>query len=236
MDSCRPAASAGANFSKEVITRCDDEKALKEAFANAKEHLSEKVVVERFLSVDRELSAYGVAYQGEAFIPAFISTISGGFGTHKGITAEGAVHPSEELGELKEQLENLVSESGLNGLFCIDLLKSNGTVYFSEMNLRPGASEYAVAMAGANLPEMLLKAYEGEADFRAEVHLVRFINENVILDSFRGGHISWLSMQRALKSDSIHFVKSESDPGPWREFRKLQIKKTVALLVKGPHD
>lgn len=232
----KPSASALAKSSKEAIVRCEDENALKDAFENARNHSSDRVVVERFLFVEQELSAYGVAYQGQAYIPAFISMSSGGFGPHRGITAEGNVHPSEELGGLKNKLEAFVSESGLNGLFCLDLLKSDGTVYFSEMNLRPGASEYAVTMAGANLPAMLLKAYEGDIDFCGEIHPISFVNEKVVLDSWRGGHISLREMLRALNSNAVHFVKSDSDPGPWRAFRKLLIRKAAGILIKGPQD
>ena len=232
----KPSASAFAMASKAAITRCDNRDALKKALEAAKEHCAENVVVERYINIDRELSAYGVAFEGKVTIPAYIVAITSGFGPHKGIAAEGEARPIEELGDLKSKLEEFVRRSGLNGLFCIDLLESGDTIYFSEMNLRAGASEYAVTAAGANLPGILIDAYDNRAEYSTEVRPVRFVNEKVVLDSYRGGHISWKEFLAALRNNEVGFVKNEQDPEPWKQFLKLLVRKMAARLIKGPQD
>ncbi len=234
----KPARSAEAYGSKQLITPCKDADELEEKMILAREAASTSVVVEKFLDIEEELCAYGFAVNGKAYIPAYIKAVSSGVGPHKGIAAEGVVEPIEDLGELKGKLELLAEKSKLNGLFCMDLLVSEGKIHFSEMNTRCGASEYAVTRAGANLPGAFVAAFYGETpDLVFHVRAgSRYVNEKVVVDSYRGGHISFKECIRAIWKNEIGFVKNREDPAPWKRFLRLLVRKTAARILKGPQD
>lgn len=233
----KPSASASIIDSKDIITVCSDREELASGMKTARSKGCISVLAERYLNVERELSAYGVVCDGRVSIPACVETKRSGVGHLRGITAEGKVLSSDVLGGSKQKLEKLVQTSGFNGLFCIDLLVSDGVIYFSEMNLRCGSSEYAVTAAGVNLPGMLIDAYDkgiGIDDSAQITKPVRFVNEKVVLDSYRGGHIRWREYLSALKDNEVGFVRDKQDPGPWREYQKLVLRKIAAKIIKGP--
>ena len=233
----KPAASASTQTSKDLIVSCKNKDELETGMKHAAERECTLVIVERFLNVEEELSAYGVAFNGKVFIPAYITERSCGYGPHKGIAAEGTVHSAEKIQDTKEKLEAFVRKSGLNGLFCTDLLVSEGKIYFSEMNLRCGASEYAVTEAGANLPGTLVAYYDSKQPNESfQVRETNFVNEKVVLDSYRGGHISLREMLAAIKNNEVGFVKSREDPGPWKMYERLVLRKIAARLIKGPQE
>ena len=234
----KPTVSAEALGSKDIITVCGSQEELKKTLEFAQERSSRTALIEQYLQVENELSAYGLALDGEVCIPGYISATINGYGYHKGIAAEGMVCPSEQLGPVKQQLEEFVRESGLNGLFCIDLLSCGGRTYFSEMNLRCGSSAFALTMAGANLPGILADYYcKDRREIRASIdRTVGFVNEKEALGVWRGGHISTREFLRALRENEIRFLKDSSDPGPWRQYRKLLLRGMIAKAIKGPQD
>ncbi len=222
--------------SKDVFAVCGGASELENAMRAAARKNCPVVMVERYLEAEKDLAAYGVSYDGRVVMPAVVDTLRSGHGSHKGVTAEGIMYPADILGEDRARFEDLVRASGLNGLFCIDIIRCEGKNYFVEMNLRYGSSGYAVTIGGADLPGMLARAVtEGlpldeSAAMRREVH---FINEKVELDDFRAGYISWAEYRENLSKDISFFIRDEKDPGPWKKFKTVEMKRRIAKLVKG---
>ncbi len=145
-------------------------------------------------------------------------------GTHTGVAAEGKVVSSSVPGELRPKPESFVKQSGLNGLFRIDLIESEGQVFFSEMNLRMGGSCYGVTMAGANLPAVLADmiyhgAQSGPDDIREEIV---FESELIDLENPLTGFVSLKTLQQYLSEKHRCFIRNADDPGPWQ---KLMIQR-----------
>lgn len=228
----KASVSASTAGSKDVLGVCRNQEDLEEKFLLTRERGGRSLVIEEYLPVDKELSLYGVSLRDTVVIPAYVSCIEAAAGDSVGIIAEGEVHPAEELGDMLPALERFVRLSRLEGLFCIDLLCSNGNIYFSEMNLRCGASVYAVSEAGSNLPGMLADSYfRVGADTEKPVKTIRFVNEKELLAGWRVGHISSVAFLKAL-ADPVRYLRDREDPGPWRRFCFLLFRGAAAKLIK----
>ncbi len=215
----KPLSSCWSKSEKMYLVKCRDERELEKwMFKAGTEGECGQVLLEQYLPIDRELSAYGAAANGQVCLPACVETIRNGLGTNTGVAAEGRVVSSSVLGELRPKLESFVKKSGLNGLFCIDLIESEGQIFFSEMNLRMGGSCYGVTMAGANLPAALADmiyhgAQGGPDDIREEVV---FESEQIDIDNYLKGFISLKTLWQYLSGDQRHFVRNSEDPDPWK--------------------
>ncbi len=221
---------------KDVFSICRNQDELRAAMQFACGKNCSVVLVEQFLEVEKEYAVYGLAYNGKVAMPACLYTWRSGHGAHKGVTAEGIMLSSDFLGEDKEKIEEFVRKSGLNGLFCIDLILSKGNYYFIELNLRYGASGYAVTMGGANLPGMFARVLTegGEIDEKIQLQSeLRFLSEKVELDDYRVGYLSWNEYREHQKGEKLRLMKSDDDPEPWRQFLRLETRKRAARLLKG---
>ncbi len=217
----KPLASASVKMCKRMFRKCENPDELIRALDVARNHPCKEVLIEDYLEIDRELCAYGVAAGGQACIPACVVTERGGKLGHEGVASEGKVVSAELLGPVKDKLIRLVTEIGLTGLFCIDLIVSHGVIYFSEINLRAGGSGYGVTAAGVNMPAMLADAvYNGTAIRPCEIkNEIQFINERVEVDLFQDGFLGLREMMKAIASDRQHIIKNADDPGPWKKFK-----------------
>ena len=219
---------------KNLLTKCSNENDLKTAIEKAREGKCENVLIEEFLPIEKELTAYGVAANGKVYIPACMEALRGGYSDHKGVAAEGVVKSAQCLGDIKDRLIKLVKEIALEGLFCIDLIQSHGQLFFSEINLRGGGSGYGITLAGANLPGTLAdiiyrNSTYGPDNIQKEVH---FLNEMIELEGYTDGYISLKAYKKHMSGKQSRFVKNKADPGPWREFKKLAIKRKIAKLLR----
>lgn len=226
--------SANVFKGKTLYAVCNNEYELRQGMKKAYSNNCKTVLIEEFLKPEKELCVYGVAGNGKVYIPACLETLRGGCGGHKGVTAEGLIVSAECLGETKEKLKDFVSRSGLTGLFCIDLIQTKGKVYFLEMNLRSGASIYAVTLAGANLPGTLAdmiyhNSIQGPEDILQNVH---FLSEMIELDMYVEGYISRNEYNAHIANIHDKLIFNETDPEPYKEFKKLAFYKPIIKRIK----
>lgn len=219
---------------KTCFAKCSNQEELRKAMQNARAQECDIVLLEEFLAIDKELTAYGVAANSRVYIPACMETLRGGFNDVKGVAAEGVVKSSKCFGETKEKLEEFVRNSGLTGLFCIDVIQSNGKLYFSEMNLRAGGSCYAITLAGVNLPAALAdmvynSSAEGPQDIGREVH---FLNEYIEVSTFSQGFTSKKDYKAHMSGATERLIQSTDDPKPWKKFRGMENKIRLMRMLK----
>ena len=222
--------------SKEIFRICSDAKELDEIMRLACDRNCSYILVEQLIEIEKEYATYGLAYNGKVLMPACLDAWRTGHGAHKGVAAEGAMLKPSFLGDVKEKLENFVRSIGLNGLFCIDLIYSKGIYYFVELNLRYGASGFAATIGGANLPglyaDIMLNGAELDENVSLQYEPV-FLSEKVDLDDYRVGFMSWKEYKEHQKGNKVHFMKSDDDPRPWKQFQKLEQRKHLARIFRG---
>jgi predicted ATP-grasp superfamily ATP-dependent carboligase len=233
----KPLSSSWTLSEKKFVTMCSNAEELRAWMGKAKKDgACEQVLLERYLKIDQELSAYGVAANGQVWLPAVVRVIRNGLGTHVGVAAEGEVMSSDVLGESRERIVEFVQKSGLTGLFCVDLAQCDGELYFFEMNLRMGGSCYGVTMAGANLPGALADAVYHNKALVATNGIrenVQFLSELIEIDNYQMGLISHSTLWQHLKGGQRRFIKSDEDPKPWRKWIIRSIRGVLARRAKG---
>lgn len=232
----KPLSSSWTLSEKMFVTMCSNAEELRAWMGKARENgACDQVLLEEHLKIDQELSAYGVAANGQVWLPAVVRVIRNGLGTHIGVAAEGEVLSSDILGESREKIIQFVRKSGLTGLFCVDLAQCDGDLYFFEMNLRMGGSCYGVTMAGANLPGALADAVYHNSTLDATKGIrenVRFLSELIEIDNYQAGLIPYSTLRKRLNGDQRRFIKSDEDPKPWKELIMRSMRGTLARKAK----
>ncbi|MCR5074053.1 MAG: ATP-grasp domain-containing protein [Clostridiales bacterium] len=230
----KPSASANIPNSKTALSVCKNEDELIRAMVLSRDKGCGSVLIEEYLNVTKELCIYGVAGNDFVYAPALVETIREGVAEHRGVAAEGIVRSANRIRDIKEKVEDLVKSTGLTGLFCVDLLQCGDEIYFSEINLRGGGSEYSATLAGANLPgtlaDMVYKEKcTGPDDIIREVH---FLNERIELDAFRNGYLSAKDYYRHCKSPTERFIQSDTDPEPWKRFKRYAFFCRIIRMIR----
>ena len=219
----KPLISAG--ISKNIIGSCNSPEELNSKMKQAEEEGCGEVLIEEQLDVIKEYVCNGLALDNNVYLPSCIVVARRGVGRRKGVTAEGTVYDSDILGDFKNRLEKFVSSLGLVGLFDIELMVCKDGIYFCEMNLRNGATGYAVTMAGANLPGILADfVYKGTLPHAVKLKKqITFVSEKVEMDCFLDGNISLSQFRKNLSPEKYRFIKDAKDKKPNRTLRKMFI-------------
>ena len=159
---CFPKALASVAGGKAGMFRCDNKEDLSRALQDiiTKKKVDAKVMVEDYMEIEKEYAVLGGSDGNNVSIPGVIQFVVGSK-TQRGIALQGKIMPVYGFEELIERFKKFIIEIGLVGLFDIDFYKSQGKLYFSELNIRYGGSGYAVVKSGVNLPAMYVKFMMG---------------------------------------------------------------------------
>lgn len=193
------------------------------------------LLIEQFIPIDSELAVLGFSNGTQIFIPDVIETTF----MHKGVTAVGKIMNIDCYNGLREKLKQLMEQIGFCGLFDIDLYKSNGIIYFNEINMRFGASGFAVTFSGVNLPEMLIKTLLKQNIENINQNIVieskMFANEKTCFQEYTSNVITWKQFWKLINDVDFNFIRLVDDPQPFKEFKHQatirRIKKQILKLV-----
>lgn len=226
---CFVKPNVSAVSSKAKIARCETAEELVRLLARYAEDGEDEALVEDCIDVAEELSLIGVCADGRSVSPAFVRSLKGGGGQRRGVMLAGEVLPASRFPEIASACDRLVQDTGFEGVFDIDLLEArDGTVYFAELNFRPGASTYGLVAAGANLPgffaRYILEGVRDESAIARTVPRKVFANEKVLLEECAAGEMTPPQMQRVVRGADITFIRNSEDPGPYRVFRGFEGK------------
>ena len=232
---CFVKPNVSALSSKAKIARCDTPEQLAAALARYARDGEEEALVEDCVDVAEELSVIGVCMDGASHSPAFVRSLVGGRGQRRGVMLTGEVLPASMLGDIAPACDRLVQATGFEGVFDIDLLVArDGSVYFAELNFRPGASTYALVAAGANLPgafaRFALTGSLDDAPLNATISRTVFANEKVLLEECATGGMTPSAMRRLMHEADITFIRNEEDPAPYRVFAGFERKARLLWL------
>ena len=212
--------------SKSKMRRIDSEEELRATLTEYSKHKAVDMLVEDFIDIGREYSILGLSTQDGVVSPGFFGVLEGGHGPHRGVAMTGELIPPQVEQELIDQISAFIGTLNYNGLFDVDLIQDkNGKMYFVELNLRYGASGYAVTESGANLPGMfadyMLLGKPIDMNCAVQVYGKPFISEKIMVEEYVNGYITAEERKKHFKNVDIHFVYNEKDPAAYRHFKKF---------------
>lgn len=144
------------NGGKKVII-CNNESELRIGLSSFSKQ--DVVLVQQFIKKEYEIVVLGCSTSKGVIIPGYIMK-------HRdfdGGTLFSTVCPIEELSsKFVEKCKKMIETMNYSGLFGIEFIKCNNQYYFIEANLRNDATTYALAVAGANLPEYYVNSFSKE--------------------------------------------------------------------------
>ena len=228
---------ASINGGKRFVRRCDTQEDLRAILDKLSQSFSNvEVLVEDFKSIDTEYAVVGYSDGIQVVIPGVIEFLANSK-SHFGIALEGKIIPVSGFESLLERFKALICHIGFTGLFDIDFYKSEGKLYFSEINFRFGGSGYAYTAMGANLPASMLMSFFGN-DYKEFIHNISntatFANERMCMDDFYRGYITEKDVYDILNKVDIRFIDNDDDPRPSkklkREFKLLRIKRLLSSV------
>ena len=224
---------------KRCMKRCNNESELINVIQNIMKERECPLLIERFISIEKEYGILGFSCKGHSVIPGIVNKLAIGHGTHNGVTLIGSYSSLAPYGELKSKLLALMSEISFTGLFDIDLYESDGIIYFNELNLRLGAFGYAAIRAGINMPEMLINALYTN-DYRADdadyFGTIKCISEKVNLDDYSSGYISWKQYNKNIHDVDYGFLYDDNDIQPYKVFEstinQIRFRRTIKNILR----
>lgn len=221
---CFVKPNVSKNSSKSQMAKCETREEL-EALLHERAARGFELLVEDYIEIKRELSYLGVSTVDGVVCPGYFEAVKGGEGKHRGVALVGRMLPTEEAEPLMSDVVKFIESLRFNGLFDVDLIEAaDGKVYFVELNLRYGASGYALTKCGANMPAMfadyMLKNEPLDKECKIDKPYKTFVSEKVILDEYIEGILTFDEMQEYLNSADITFIKDETDPKAFKHYQK----------------
>ena len=213
------------NASKKRIRKCENEIELRAALSEFSLRKDIEMIVEDYVEIDKEYSLLGLSTTEDSVGPGFFVAEIGGQNEHRGVALQGRVLAVEEYQELIDQLVAFVKTLRFNGLWDIDLIQAkDGTMYFVEINMRYGASGYAITKCGVNLPAMFCDYMFYAKPIDTACHLTTsnktFVSDKVVIDEYRMDRITWNDVKFAMNNADIYFIKDDNDKRPYNHFKK----------------
>ena len=214
------------NSAKSKMRKCESREELEEALRKLSKKKTVEMLVEDYVEIDKEYSLLGLSTQDGVVGPGFFVAEEGGQNEHRGVAVVGRMLPCEDWQPLIDQLIGFMETLQYNGLYDIDLIRTkDGKMYFVEVNMRYGASGYAVTKCGVNLPGMfadyMLTNKPIDMDCKLRETNKHFVSEKVLIEEYAKNRMTIDRVQSILDEVDISFVRDEDDPKPYCHFKKF---------------
>ena len=218
---------------KTFMKKCDNENELIDLLNSIPDEYDCPILAEQYIDIEKEYAILGCSFNGEIIMPGIIEMIQSGSGNHKGVTMIGKIKAFENNSILKNKLNKFIKSLNFNGLFDIDLFENNGTIYFNELNLRFGASGYAITKTGPNLPYIFINYFLNNKINQENIKMEStFVNEKVCLEDFENGYLTYNKYKNIIKTSDFGFIKSKEDPKPYIAFKRIELINIVKKLIR----
>ena len=219
---------------KTEMRKCNSQSELRSTLLSMRKKKSDRtVLVQEFLDIEDEFSISGVSLDQTVILPALLHRIY--IGKYmRGVTIVGELVPIDNYITFQEQIREMIKSLHFTGLFCVDLIKSKGTIYFSELNFRCAGSLYGYVRAGANLPAILADHYLGNEEVRRPDMVrygTKFFYEMVGWDDLLHGYCTTKDFKKYIKEADFSLINDERDPKPYvylqRNMKYLYFKNRI---------
>lgn len=224
------------NSSKSKMKRCDSKEELRDTLTEYSMKKDVEMLVEDFVEIGKEYSLLGLSTKDGVVGPGFFGAEKGGHKERRGVALVGKILPCSEYQELIDKLNSFVASLGYEGLFDIDLIETaDGKMYFVELNMRFGASGYAVTQSGVNLPGMfadyMLQNKPADMECKIKEAGKLFISEKVMIEEYMKSFLSKSEMKENMKEVDIHFIMNEQDKAPYKHFKKFYLLASIMRII-----
>lgn len=215
------------------------------SISSSREQLEEKIealkkkgrkelLVQELLSIDGEYVMEGVCRDQEIVLPAVIQKTCVARKS-KGITLSGYLVEFEFLPEdVRQGILRFLKELHYVGMFDLELIVANGTLYFGEINFRSGGPTYVYTLCGANLPDLAVRAMLDcpiSGDHKAVLGKT-FVNDRVLWEDFAAGYISFGDFWKKYYHSDFSLIRDADDPVSSQLYDKHMRKVTVKAKIK----
>ena len=234
---CFNKPNVSKNSSKSRMRKCESEQELRDSLTEFSRKKDIEMLVEDFVDIAREYSILGVSTKEGVVGPGFFVAEEGGQKEHRGVALIGRLLPVSEQQQLIDDILKFIETLKFDGLYDVDLIETaDGKMYFVELNMRFGASGYAVAKAGVNLPGMfadyMIEGKPLDLDCKIAEPGKRFVSEKVLIEEYVKGRISMDKVKSSMDEVDIHFIKDAEDPRPYKHFKKFY---TIARVMRSAY-
>lgn len=222
---CFVKPNVSKNSSKSHMRKCDTKEALEQTLTEFSCKKDVEMLVEDYVQIEKEYAILGLSTREGVVAPGFFVAEEGGHDAHRGVALIGRIVATDEEQALIDDIVKFVASLQFEGLFDVDLIMTpDGKLYFTELNLRFGASGYAVTLSGVNLPGMfanyMIKGQPIDLSCKIKEPGKRFISEKIMLDEYIAGYLTRSDIPQKMKSVDIHFIHDPDDTQAFRHFRK----------------
>lgn len=219
---------------KNCVRRCDNREELQRVLDVAVEYGISNILVEDYINIEEEYAILGFSDGKEVAIPGLIHFLKGSK-IYPGVALMGKVQSVQGYEELIKKFFLYIREIGFVGIFDIDFFESGGKYYFGELNLRIGASAYAITKMGVNLPLMFVRTMQGESIEGIPCQIQGnsvYVNERLcILDWYRF-KLSTKEYRKYIHAAEISFIIAENDPNPQKVYNRRYIIMYIKRIIK----
>ena len=223
------------NGGKSGLKRCDNEYGLRKHLDFMSDRQNVQVMVEEFKNIEKEYAILGFSDGKEVIIPGILEILTLAHGSHFGVAIQGRVSPLLGFEDLIGKFQKYIQSIGFIGIFDIDFYKSDGKIYFGELNLRFGGSGYAYTKMGVNLPAMFVKYMYGESIQQMQKTIqtcATYLNERMLIDEWYLDYISKEEYNKLLNTSDIRFLENIDDPKPSMRYQKTVLLRRIKKKIK----
>lgn len=224
---------------KVEMRRVDDRKALEMHLKKMQQYFKDRdVLIQEFLTIDKEYDLSGVCFGNKIFIPSVIEKTH--ISNHeKGVTMCGKMVSCEVLGDMMENIRKFLKLLGYNGMFDMEFTKCGDNIYFNEINLRSGGPNYFYCLNGVNLPAILVDEILG-TEHDPERETVReygksFVYEKVAWEDYIYSFMTKDELEQCINDADYTLLVNDEDPKPGKHFKRRirlsAIKQKLKMMV-----
>ncbi len=219
---------------KNCVRRCDNREDLQSVLDVAVEYGISKILVEDYINIEKEYAILGFSDGKNVIIPGLIHFLKGSQ-TYPGVALMGKVQPVQGYEELIDKFSLYIQKIGFVGIFDIDFFEAGGKFYFGELNLRIGASAYAITKMGVNLPAMFIKYISGE-DINGMQRQIKgsavYVNERICINDWYKYYLSTKEYWKYIHTAEISFIAADEDPFPQKVYNRRYLKMYIKRIIK----
>lgn len=209
---------------KTEMAVCEDTVQLKNHLCEMQKFYKDRdVLVQEYLSIDKEYDLSGVCIDQKIIIPAVIEKTK--IAKYElGVTMCGRLQPVEVLGQVKSKIEEFLKSIHYVGMFDMELNVCGDEIYFNEINFRSGGPNYSYYLNGVNLPDIFVKAITGVKHNCEEEKMCEFgktfVYEKVAWEDYMNSYMTKTALKQCIKSADFTLLEDKLDPVPGNIFYK----------------